>query len=135
MVKIALSKDEQLALEKLAWSERRRVNQQAALIIRRELERLGLLPANCTGAGDMARSQSLEVNSACLARLVHAGGRVFSLFSGTIDPALLLLTAISQTIMSDYLLPALLLVCIAGWSLLLLLIQQAVEQAVKEAAH
>jgi hypothetical protein len=44
-IRINLSKDELQALEKLAWRERRRVETQAALIVRRELERAGLLPA------------------------------------------------------------------------------------------
>lgn len=45
-VKIILSKDELQALEKVAWQERRRVGVQAALLIRRELERAGLLEAD-----------------------------------------------------------------------------------------
>jgi hypothetical protein len=92
--------------------------------------------------GGKAHSQPLEASNACLAGLVHAGIRLFSLFSATIDPALLFLAVISQTILPDYLtaydmyiLPALLLICMVGWSLLLSLIQQAVEQAVEEAAY
>ena len=134
-VTVTLKANERDALRTLAESEFRDPRAQAALIIRCELERVGLLPANCTDAGDKAQSQPLEVSNIYLAGLVYAGGRLSSLFSVAIAPALLLLTAISQTIMSDYLLPALLLICIVGWSLLLLLIQQAVEQAVEEAAH
>lgn len=44
-VRIILSKDEQQALERLAWNERRRVNQQAALLIRQKLIECGLLPS------------------------------------------------------------------------------------------
>lgn len=45
-VRIILSRDELQALEKFAWHERRRVGVQAALIVRRELERVGLLPTD-----------------------------------------------------------------------------------------
>ncbi len=45
-ITIILSKDEQRALERLAWNERRRVNQQAALIIREKLIEHGLLHAD-----------------------------------------------------------------------------------------
>jgi hypothetical protein len=45
-IRIILSKDEQRALEKMAWGERRRTNQQAALIIREKLIERGLLPTN-----------------------------------------------------------------------------------------
>lgn len=51
-VRIILSKDELQALEKLAWHERRRVGVQAALIIRRELERVGMLPTNSPTPAD-----------------------------------------------------------------------------------
>jgi len=137
-----LKEPEHRALCKLADRELRDPRAQAALIIQRELERVRLLPANCTDVGGKAHSQPLEASNACLAGLVHAGIRLFSLFSATIDPALLFLAVISQTILPDYLtaydmyiLPALLLICMVGWSLLLSLIQQAVEQAVEEAAY
>lgn len=142
MMKILLQPSEREALLTLAQRERRDPRVQAAFLLRQKLEELGLLPANYTDAGGKVQPQPLEVSNACLAGLVHAGVRLFSLFSATIDPALLFLAAISQTIPPDfltaydtYLLPALPLVCLVGWSLLLSLIQQAVEQAVKEAAH
>lgn len=42
-VRIVLSKDELLALEKLAWQERRRVGVQAALLVRETLIARGFL--------------------------------------------------------------------------------------------
>jgi hypothetical protein len=49
-IRIILSKDELQALEKLAWHERRRVGVQAALIVRRELERAGWLASELRSA-------------------------------------------------------------------------------------
>lgn len=54
-IKIVLSQDEQQALEKLAWIERRRVNQQAALIIRHELIERGYLSADAVSTPAQAR--------------------------------------------------------------------------------
>ncbi len=45
---IALNDDERRALSQCAKHERREIRQQAAVIIRRELERRGLLPADDT---------------------------------------------------------------------------------------
>jgi hypothetical protein len=56
-ISITLSKDEQLALERLAWAERRRVNQQAALLVRRSLQQAGLLPADPAPAQAEAQPQ------------------------------------------------------------------------------
>lgn len=43
LIRFVLKDDEQAALSKLAEHEKRRIEAQACLIIRRELERLGLL--------------------------------------------------------------------------------------------
>jgi hypothetical protein len=57
-IRIVLSKDELQALKKLAWRERRRVGAQAALIVRRELERTGLLVSlQSDVVGDMPNTQ------------------------------------------------------------------------------
>ena len=134
-VTIPLKAVERDALRILAEREFRDPQAQAAIIIRRELERAGLLPANCTDAGDKAQSQPLVY----LAGLAYAGGRLFSLFSATIDPALLFLAVISQTILPDfltaydtYLLPILPLAWMVGWSLLWLLDSSSRERHTKE---
>lgn len=52
-----LDKDEKSALLNLAWKERRDPRQQAALLIRQQLERLGLLPATPTPPKQEARHE------------------------------------------------------------------------------
>lgn len=54
-ITVTLAADERDALRSLAFQERRDARQQAALIIRRELERRGLLPH-----GDAAEKQEVQ---------------------------------------------------------------------------
>jgi hypothetical protein len=49
---LTLFDDEQNALRALSQKERRHPREQAALLIRRELERRGLLPADVSAADD-----------------------------------------------------------------------------------
>jgi len=55
-ITVTLAADERDALRALAFQERRDTRQQAALIIRRELERRGLLP-NGDGAAEFTEVQ------------------------------------------------------------------------------
>lgn len=55
-ITVTLTADEREALRALAFQERRDTRQQAALIIRRELERRGLLP-NGDGAAEFTEVQ------------------------------------------------------------------------------
>ncbi len=51
-ITVTLAAEERDALRVLAQHERRDARRQAAVIIRRELERLGLLPASTSAAAD-----------------------------------------------------------------------------------
>lgn len=53
-ITVTLRSDERAALQELAFQERRDTRQQAALIIRRELERCGLLPERGKRAAGVA---------------------------------------------------------------------------------
>jgi hypothetical protein len=54
LIRVNLDPTEREALRRLAVAERRREEAQAALIIRRELERRGLLPADAPAAQPQA---------------------------------------------------------------------------------
>lgn len=55
-----LDKDEKGALLDLAWKEKRDPRQQAALLIRLQLERLGLLPASPVSTIPEPKESTLE---------------------------------------------------------------------------
>ena len=60
---ISLNKDEAEALARLAASELRDPRDQIRLVIRRELERLGLWPPNGSGQPQQAKGQEVQRES------------------------------------------------------------------------
>jgi hypothetical protein len=75
---ISLNDSEKMALRTLAESEFREPRAQACLIIRRELERLGLLPATESSASQSALRQvqaSKNPHNLALKKRTHAGTR------------------------------------------------------------
>ena len=63
-ITVTLATDERDALRALAFQERRDTRQQAALIIRRELERRGLLPLDVSSSDVSSSDDEAELHEA-----------------------------------------------------------------------